>query len=103
MTQKISFNRALIEKYDRPGPRYTSYPPAPQLHQAFAMDDYQASARASNAAVDPKSLSVYIHIPFCKSLCYYCACNKITTHKPERAVEYLEYLKREIAMQAALF
>ena len=103
MTQKISFNRALIEKYDRPGPRYTSYPTAPQFHQAFAMDDYSAAAEASNAAAEPKCLSVYIHIPFCKSLCYYCACNKIITHKTERAVEYLDYLKREIAMQAALF
>ena len=46
---------------------------------------------------------MYIHIPFCKSLCYYCACNKIITHKTERAVEYLEYLKREIAAQGALF
>src|SRR5690606_37254230 len=103
MTQKISFNRALIETYARPGPRYPSCPTAPQFHQAFAMDAYQAAARASNAAVDPKCLSVYIHIPFCKSLCYYCACNKIITHKTERAVEYLEYLKRGIAMQAALF
>ena len=103
MTQQITFDRALIEKYDRPGPRYTSYPTAPQFHQAFAMDDYCAAAKASNAAENPKCLSVYIHIPFCKSLCYYCACNKIITHKTERAVEYLEYLKREIAMQAALF
>lgn len=103
MTQNITFNRSLIEKYDRPGPRYTSYPTAPQFHQAFAMDDYRAAAKASNAGDAPKSLSVYIHIPFCKSLCYYCACNKIITHKTERAVEYLEYLKREIAMQAALF
>ncbi len=103
MTQKISFNRALIEKYDRPGPRYTSYPTAPQFHQAFAMDDYRAAARASNAAETPKCLSVYIHIPFCKSLCYYCACNKIITQKTSRAVEYLDYLKQEIRMQAALF
>lgn len=103
MDQTPSFNRALVEKYDRPGPRYTSYPTAPQFHQAFAADDYRNAARASNEAPTPKPLSVYIHIPFCKSLCYYCACNKIITHKTERAVEYLEYLKREIAMQAALF
>lgn len=103
MDQTPSFNRALVEKYDRPGPRYTSYPTAPQFHQAFAADDYRNAARASNEAPTPKALSVYIHIPFCKSLCYYCACNKIITHKTERAVEYLEYLKREIAMQAALF
>ncbi|MEH6388569.1 oxygen-independent coproporphyrinogen III oxidase [Pseudomonas profundi] len=103
MDQRLSFNRDLIEKYDRPGPRYTSYPTAPQFHKAFAMDDYRAAAKASNEVTSPKPLSVYIHIPFCKSLCYYCACNKIITHKTERAVEYLEYLKREIAEQASLF
>ena len=103
MDQTPSFNRALVEKYDRPGPRYTSYPTAPQFHTAFAIDDYRQAAAQSNAAACPKPLSVYIHIPFCKSLCYYCACNKIITHKTERAAEYLTYLKREIAMQAALF
>jgi len=103
MHQPMSFNRALVEKYDRPGPRYTSYPTAPQFHAAFALDDYLAAARQSNAAPTPKPLSLYIHIPFCKSLCYYCACNKIITQKTHRAVEYLEYLKREIAMQGALF
>ncbi len=103
MTTSFDFNRALVEKYDRPGPRYTSYPTAPQFHQAFAVDDYQRAASDSNQALTPKALSVYIHIPFCKSLCYYCACNKIITQKTHRAVEYLTYLKREIAMQAALF
>ena len=103
MDQTPSFNRALVEKYDRPGPRYTSYPTAPQFHQAFAIDDYCSAARETNEAPTSKPLSVYIHIPFCKSLCYYCACNKIITHKTDRAVEYLAYLKREIQMQAALF
>jgi len=103
MDQTPSFNRALVEKYDRPGPRYTSYPTAPQFHQAFAMDDYRSAAQSTNVAAEPKPLSVYIHIPFCKSLCYYCACNKIITHKTDRAVEYLDYLKREIKMQASLF
>lgn len=103
MDQMPSFNRALVEKYDRPGPRYTSYPTAPQFHQAFALDDYRRVALETNQALATKPLSVYIHIPFCKSLCYYCACNKIVTHKTDRAVEYLRYLKREIQMQAALF
>ena len=103
MAQALNFDRALIEKYDRPGPRYTSYPTAPQFHQAFAVDDYRAAAQASNQVAQPKPLSLYIHIPFCQSLCYYCACNKIITQKTHRAVEYLTYLKREIAMQAALF
>ncbi|MGQ7957982.1 oxygen-independent coproporphyrinogen III oxidase [Pseudomonas sp. SP16.1] len=103
MAQSLSFNRALVEKYDRPGPRYTSYPTAPQFHSAFALDDYRSAAEASNRAAVPKPLSLYIHIPFCQSLCYYCACNKIITQKTHRAVQYLDYLKREIAMQAALF
>src|SRR3546814_5598847 len=98
-----AFNRALVEKYDRPGPRYTSYPTAPQFHQAFAMDEYRQAAELSNQAPVPKPLSVYIHIPFCQSLCYYCACNKIITRKTHRATEYLTYLKREIALQATLF
>ncbi|MBF7729063.1 oxygen-independent coproporphyrinogen III oxidase [Pseudomonas sp. N040] len=103
MAPSLTFNRALVEKYDRPGPRYTSYPTAPQFHQAFALDDYRSAAQASNQASAPKPLSLYIHIPFCQSLCYYCACNKIITQKTHRAAEYLEYLKREIALQAALF
>jgi oxygen-independent coproporphyrinogen-3 oxidase len=103
MDQALDFDRALVEKYDRPGPRYTSYPTAPQFHSAFACDDYQQAAAASNRLPLPKPLSLYIHVPFCKSLCYYCACNKIITQKTHRAAQYLDYLKREIAMQAALF
>ncbi|PXX96404.1 oxygen-independent coproporphyrinogen III oxidase [Halomonas sp. LBP4] len=103
MPQDLPFNRPLVEKYDRPGPRYTSYPTAPQFHAAFAEDDYRAAAERSNRAESPKPLSVYVHIPFCKSLCYYCACNKIITHNTERAAEYLEWLKQEIRVQAALF
>lgn len=103
MQDALLFNRPLVEKYDRPGPRYTSYPTAPQFHAAFAEDDYRAAAERSNQADSPKPLSVYVHIPFCKSLCYYCACNKIITHNTERAVEYLHWLKEEIRMQGALF
>ncbi|QBF26468.1 oxygen-independent coproporphyrinogen III oxidase [Pseudomonas tructae] len=99
----FEFNRALVKKYDRPGPRYTSYPTAPQFHQAFALDDYLQAVQASNQGAATKPLSAYIHIPFCQSLCYYCACNKIITRKTHRAAEYLGYLKREIAMQGALF
>ncbi|MGN8273752.1 oxygen-independent coproporphyrinogen III oxidase [Pseudomonas sp. SMN5] len=103
MNAVSTFDRALVEKYDRPGPRYTSYPTAPQFHQAFAMDEYRQAAQRSNQASVPKPLAVYIHIPFCQSLCYYCACNKIITRKTHRAAEYLSYLKREIVLQAALF
>lgn len=61
----FEFNRALVQKYDRPGPRYTSYPTAPQFHSAFALDDYRQAVAASNHGAAPKALSVYIHIPFC--------------------------------------
>lgn len=103
MMPAFEFNQALVKKYDRPGPRYTSYPTAPQFHEAFAVDDYLQAVQASNQADNPKPLSAYIHIPFCQSLCYYCACNKIITRKTHRATEYLDYLKREIALQGALF
>ncbi|WP_163577167.1 oxygen-independent coproporphyrinogen III oxidase [Halomonas faecis] len=103
MQDELLFNRPLVEKYDRPGPRYTSYPTAPQFHTAFAEDDYRAAAERSNRVASPKPLSVYVHIPFCKSLCYYCACNKIITHNTDRAAEYLAWLEREIEVQGALF
>ncbi|MFT0212771.1 oxygen-independent coproporphyrinogen III oxidase [Pseudomonas sp. F1_0610] len=98
-----AFDRALVEKYDRPGPRYTSYPTAPQFHTAFAVTNYEQAIARSNSEQPATPLSIYIHIPFCQSLCYYCACNKIITHKTERAAQYLEYLKKEIVLQAALF
>ena len=100
MDQLPSFNRALVEKYDRPGPRYTSYPTAPQFHQAFAEDDYRAAAARSNQAQPPKPLSVYIHIPFCKSLCYYCACNKVITKDRGRWGVALDDGPRVTAMRA---
>ncbi|GAA3900019.1 oxygen-independent coproporphyrinogen III oxidase [Halomonas cibimaris] len=103
MQDELLFDRALVEKYDRPGPRYTSYPTAPQFHAAFAEDDYRAAAARSNNAESPKPLSAYVHIPFCESLCYYCACNKIITHNRERAAEYLDWLKNEIRLQGELF
>ena len=102
MEQIPSFDRALVKKYDQPGPRYTSYPTAPQFHTLFVEDNYRAAAARSNKA-PAKALSLYVHIPFCQSLCYYCACNKIITQKTSRAVEYLDYLKKEIHMQGKLF
>ncbi|MFM9271166.1 oxygen-independent coproporphyrinogen III oxidase [Halomonas elongata] len=103
MPHDLLFDRRLVEKYDRPGPRYTSYPTAPQFSEVFAEDDYRAAAARSNRAASPKPLSAYVHIPFCKSLCYYCACNKIITHNTQRAAEYLGWLIREIEVQGALF
>lgn len=93
----------LLTKYDVYGPRYTSYPTALQFTEAFTVEDYQHHAQDSNELLVPRPLSLYIHIPFCHSLCYYCGCNKVVTHKPEAAANYLDYLFREIEMQGKLF
>ncbi len=90
----------LLHKYDVYGPRYTSYPTALQFNESFCEKDYQLQALSSNELPIPKPLSVYIHVPFCKSLCYYCGCNKIITHKNQLAHDYLDYLYREIEMHA---
>lgn len=88
----------LIRQFDVSGPRYTSYPTADRFVEAFGEDDYvlalQQRRIGSNAKAMP--LSLYVHVPFCESLCYYCACNKIITKHPERAEAYLSYLNREI-------
>jgi oxygen-independent coproporphyrinogen-3 oxidase len=97
----VSFDEELIKRYDGRGPRYTSYPTALQFHDGFAADEYRRNAVASNASGKP--LSLYVHIPFCKTLCYYCACNKIVTRNAERVQKYMHHLNQEIDMQAALF
>ncbi|MGE4072429.1 MAG: oxygen-independent coproporphyrinogen III oxidase [Lysobacterales bacterium] len=95
------FDAELIRRYDRPGPRYTSYPTAPQFHAGFLAEDYAAEARRSNAAARP--LSLYLHVPYCRSSCYYCGCNRIITRNRERGAAYLQRLLSEIRMQAELF
>lgn len=102
MTQ-AEFSRPLYEKYDVPGPRYTSYPTAPHFSADYGVADHIAATRASNGDPLPRPLSLYAHIPFCQSLCYYCACTKIITPYTEKAGVYLDYLLREIAMQGELF
>lgn len=97
----VSFDAALISRYDGRGPRYTSYPTALQFNSDFSADDYRRHVDISNAKHQP--LSVYVHIPFCKSLCYYCGCNKVVTRSDDRIQRYLQHLDREIEMQAALF
>ena len=64
------FDADLVRRYDRPGPRYTSYPTAVQFHAGFGVAEYEAAARASNAGT-PKPLSIYVHVPFCESPCFY--------------------------------
>lgn len=101
MESRIVIDEALIAKYDRAGPRYTSYPTAPQFHERYTAAHYRELALASNAAARP--LSLYFHIPFCDTVCYYCACNKIVTKNRRRAGPYLDRLRREIELQGALF
>ena len=88
----------LLQRYDVAGPRYTSFPTADRFVEAFtAVDHSQALAqRRSGASALTKPLSLYVHIPFCESLCYYCACNKIITRHHDRAASYLRYLAREV-------
>ena len=93
----------LLRRYDVAGPRYTSYPTADRFVEAFGQSDYvQALAqRREGVAVKAYPLSLYLHIPFCEALCYYCACNKIITKHHERGAEYLRYLEREVALNVA--
>ena len=88
----------MLQKFDISGPRYTSFPTADRFVEAFTADDYaQALAqRRSGVAARSLPLSLYVHIPFCESLCYYCACNKIITKHHDRAASYLRYLGREV-------
>jgi oxygen-independent coproporphyrinogen-3 oxidase len=94
----------LLRQYDVSGPRYTSYPTADRFVEAFVATDYAQALeqRRGGAAALALPLSLYIHIPFCESLCYYCACNKIITKHHEKAEEYLRYLTREVELHTAL-
>ncbi len=92
---------AMLRRLDRPGPRYTSYPTADRFVEAFGAAEYaQALAlRATGAPVGSAApLSIYVHVPFCDSVCYYCACNKVVTRHHERATEYLDMLERELRL-----
>lgn len=93
----------LLRRYDVPGPRYTSYPTADRFIEAFGAEDYVLALqqRKQGAIAKALPLSIYVHVPFCESLCYYCACNKIITKHHERAQIYLQYLEKELALQVA--
>jgi len=101
MTTNIDFNPQLIKRYDKAGPRYTSYPTAVAFTEQFKTADYLEQAKQSNKESRP--LSLYFHIPFCDTVCFYCACNKIVTKDYTKADKYLQYLYQEIKIQAALF
>jgi len=97
------FDPQLVERYDVSGPRYTSYPTAPQFHGGFGEAQFREVAKCSNEDPIPRRLSIYVHVPYCLSPCFYCGCTRIITRDRAKADTYLQYLKREIALVAPLF
>jgi oxygen-independent coproporphyrinogen III oxidase len=93
----------LLRRYDRPGPRYTSYPAAPQFSTGFGADELREHAARSNRRPGPRPLSLYVHVPFCFSPCFYCGCNRLITRDTSQGERYVERLLHEIALVAPLF
>lgn len=102
-TSRLAFESDLLRRYDRPGPRYTSYPTAPQFHLHFGEAELRQAAIASNGDPIPRRLSLYVHVPFCSSPCFYCGCNRVITRDKSRSDGYLARLYREIDLTAQLF
>ncbi|QCT19126.1 oxygen-independent coproporphyrinogen III oxidase [Jejubacter calystegiae] len=97
--QLIDWDLALIQKYNYSGPRYTSYPTALEFSESFSEDDFTRAAER----YPERALSLYVHIPFCHKLCYFCGCNKVVTRQRHKADQYLDALEREIRHQAPRF
>jgi oxygen-independent coproporphyrinogen-3 oxidase len=95
-TAAVPISESLIRQYDVSGPRYTSYPTADRFVEAFTAQDYIQALEQRRSGALALPLSLYVHIPFCESLCYYCACNKIITKHHDRAAAYINYLSREV-------
>ncbi|MCJ2378859.1 oxygen-independent coproporphyrinogen III oxidase [Vibrio sp. ZSDZ34] len=96
--QQIVWDQSVLDKYNYSGPRYTSYPTALEFHEAFTVSDYDMAC----AKYPDRPLSLYIHIPFCHKLCYYCGCNKVITRHSHKADEYLDVIEHEIRQRATL-
>src|SRR3989304_2944267 len=102
-TDELIIDADLIRRFDRPGPRYTSYPTADRFVEAFDADAYRRPPKKPGSGGFPRPLSLYAHLPFCSTICYYCACNKIVTKDHGRSAKYLRYLAKEMALvEAAL-
>jgi len=99
--KSLMWNESLIRRYDHAGPRYTSYPTAIEFHEGFDAATLESVARESRESGRP--LSLYVHVPFCARLCYYCACNKIVTKRREKSPPYLGRLAAEAERQSQLF
>jgi oxygen-independent coproporphyrinogen-3 oxidase len=92
----------LLGKYDRPGPRYTSYPTAPLFNSSFTGSDFRHEILRTNGPDASSDLSIYVHFPFCDTLCYFCGCTMVVTHDRRRIAEYISYLKKEIDLVAPM-
>jgi oxygen-independent coproporphyrinogen-3 oxidase len=111
MDQRLIFDLDLIRRYDKSGPRYTSYPTAVKFDESFGEARYRACAELTNhesrilvqQEARPKPLSLYFHIPFCDTVCFYCGCSKVATKDRTKAQPYLDRVNKELAMQSSLF
>jgi oxygen-independent coproporphyrinogen III oxidase len=92
----------LVKKYDTFGPRYTSYPTADRFHDGFTAEHYVNALHARNQTRQAQPLSLYVHLPFCNTICYYCACNKVITKDHGRSAKYIRYVGREIGIVSEL-
>jgi len=103
MDNKVVFDKELIRRYDTFGPRYTSYPTAVQFTPDYDADDYLGWVNHSNEDPIPAPLSLYLHIPFCDTICYYCGCSKVITKDKSKSTHYINLIKQEIKLQGSLF
>jgi len=101
-SSELEIDLELIRRLDKNGPRYTSYPTADRFVEAFNAESYRSWVAKREIGGISRPLSLYVHIPFCNTLCFYCACNKVITKDRSRAEDYVRYMIKELAMQAAL-
>lgn len=103
LVPSVQFDANVIRKLSMSGPRYTSYPTADRFTPGFGYGSFLEAQAGLKMRGGRRPLSLYVHVPFCENICYYCACNKIVTKDRSKAATYLDYLKREIDMQGTLF
>ena len=104
--EPIVIDTSLVRKYDKPGPRYTSYPTADRFIEAYGMRAHQTTLHQRGVTWGPATnmqpLSLYVHVPFCNTICFYCGCNKVVTKDHGRSAKYLRYLDREFGLVAGI-
>lgn len=99
---RLSFDPKLIRKYDGLGPRYTSYPTADRFTEEFTAEHLANALLGRFAEQPPQPLSLYVHVPFCNTICYYCACNKVVTKNHKRSAKYIDYVGKEVGIMSGM-